>query len=103
MNNIIEMIAGQSLVIDDIEKDYVDSTPFPLGCTCTAEVFDENKHLIGVEIDGTRADETKPFVVVCNKNTTSIWDGLLTIVVTVSFPDGVIAAKDKFYVKAEKF
>lgn len=104
MGNLIqEIISGESLVIDGIVQDDGSDTPFPIDCTCSAVVYNSSKGQVGDIISGDRGDETEPFVVTFNKTVTSEWDGKLTAIVTVEYPDGLIAAKDQLHIKAEKF
>ena len=103
MSKILELIAGESLSIEDIVQDDGNDTPFPMNSTCEASAYNQYKKKIGNSVSGSRASESDPFKVVFSKGETANWDNNVAVVVTVYYEDGITAASEKIYIKVEKF
>jgi len=116
MANIVEFIAGESLIIGDITDDSGGYFGAQYYCYCTV-ISSNGKCSSKLILSESRKDNTGPFTINILPEITSNWDGKLTIVVTVTNaepieesngvynpnPAATSVGKSKLYIKAEKF
>jgi hypothetical protein len=106
MIKLPNFIAGESLVLDDITHDNIDSTPFDSTYICYATTYNRGtKEIIDPRIEANdRADENlDPFVINILPTTTELWPEWVIIVITVEKSDETLRGKTTIEVHCERY